>query len=116
MSEEDIVESLMSELRASVQRRMISDVPVGAFLSGGVDSSGILALMREQTAGEIKTYSIGFEGAPSYNETDDARKVARQFGANHIERIVGPEDIIELLPEIVDIYDEPLADAPCTLR
>ncbi len=110
-SEDELEARLLRELRRSVEYRMISDVPVGAFLSGGVDSSAIVALMSERTDKQIKTYSIGFEDAPGYDELEHARAVARRFGTDHHERIVTPEDIRAFLPRVVEIYDEPLADA-----
>lgn len=102
---------LLDGLRQSVGYRMISDVPVGAFLSGGVDSSAIVALMAERAAHPIKTYSVGFEGAPDYDELDPARRVSALFGTDHHERVVTAQDIRDFLPRIVEIYDEPLADA-----
>lgn len=110
-SREELEARLLSELRRSVRYRMISDVPVGAFLSGGVDSSAIVALMCEHTDQRIKTYSIGFRDAPGYDELEHARAVADRFGTDHHEKIVTPEDIRTFLPRVVDIYDEPLADA-----
>lgn len=110
-SREELEARLLCALRQSVRYRMISDVPVGAFLSGGVDSSAIVALMSEQTDQRIKTYSIGFRNAPGYDELEHARAVARRFDTDHHEKIVTPEDIRTFLPRVVDIYDEPLADA-----
>ena len=102
---------LLEELKASVKRRLLSDVEVGAFLSGGVDSSAIVALMRAFHEGPIKTYSIGFKDAPTYDELSSARYVANLFKTDHYETVLGPEDIREFLPKVVDIFDEPLADA-----
>lgn len=110
-SEDELEARLLSELRRSVRYRMISDVPVGAFLSGGVDSSAIVALMSEQTDQRIKTYSIGFHNAPGYDELEHASTVANLFDTEHHEKIVTAEDIRTFLPRVVDIYDEPLADA-----
>ncbi len=109
--EETLQQRLLDKLQLSVNRRLISDVPVGAFLSGGVDSSAILALMRAQTTKPVTTYAVGFKDAPGYSELHHARRVAKQFGTHHREIIVGPEDIRNFLPSIVDIFDEPLADA-----
>lgn len=109
--EEALQGRLMDELERSVRSRMISDVPVGAFLSGGVDSSAIVALMSALTDHPVQTYSIGFEGAPGYDELGPARRVAERFGSDHHERVVTAQDIRDFLPRIVDIYDEPLADA-----
>lgn len=109
--EESIRTRLLQELRASVKKRMLSDVDVGAFLSGGVDSSAVVALMRECHSGPIKTYSIGFKDAPAYDELSIARQVSDMYGTQHHETVVGPEDIREFLPRVVDIFDEPIADA-----
>lgn len=106
-----IEERLLSELRRSVGLRMISDVPVGAFLSGGTDSSAIVALMSERTDHPVKTYSIGFKDEPAYDELEHARKVADRFQTRHHEKVVTREEIRDFLPRIVEIYDEPLADA-----
>jgi asparagine synthase (glutamine-hydrolysing) len=104
-------EAIEAALDASVRRRLVSDVPVGAFLSGGVDSSAVVAMMQKYSEGPIKTYSIGFEGAPGFDESEHARRVAGLFGVEHVERNVTARDIRDLLPNIVDLYDEPLADA-----
>ncbi|MDL1975735.1 MAG: asparagine synthase (glutamine-hydrolyzing) [Deltaproteobacteria bacterium] len=107
----EIENLVLTDLERSVQYRMVSDVPVGAFLSGGVDSSAITALMKNNTSSTINTYSIGFQNSPNYDELVYARKISKQFGTNHFEKIVTPQDILDFLPKIVDIYDEPLADA-----
>lgn len=111
LSEHNLQQKVYTELEQSVQRRLLSDVPVGAFLSGGVDSSIIVSLMKQSTSATIKTYSIGFKNSPSYNELDYAQQIASRFNTEHIEKIVEPEDIEEFLPQIVEIFDEPLADA-----
>jgi asparagine synthase (glutamine-hydrolysing) len=98
-------------LSDSIDRQMVADVPVGIFLSGGVDSSGIVALASQRTSVPLTTYSVGFQGAPDYDELAYARTIARQFKTNHVERIVERNEIAEFIPKIVDIYDEPLADA-----
>lgn len=100
---------LMSKIEESVQLRMISDVPVGAFLSGGVDSSAIVAIMSKFSTKPIETFSIGFE-EEKYNELEHARVIAEKFKTNHNELIVDPQDV-ELLPEIVRGYEEPYADS-----
>ena len=111
LSEEELTNLILKEFQASIDFRMVSDVPVGAFLSGGVDSSAIVATMRKFSATTIKTYSVGFEGAPGYDELKFARKIAAQFNTDHYEKVVNRDDIAELLPKIVEIYDEPLVDA-----
>ncbi len=106
---EDYAQELRSLLRAAVRRRMISDVPLGAFLSGGIDSSVIVALMSEASEERIKTFSIGF-AEQSFNELDYASIVARHFDTDHHVEILRP-DAQELLLTVADYLDEPFADA-----
>lgn len=102
---------LMEHLKRSVERRLVSDVPLGVFLSGGIDSSSIVALMAElMPADRIKTFSIGFQEA-SFDESLYAKEVARLFGTDHHEKIFTPAAMLETLPEVWDFLDEPLADA-----
>ncbi len=108
--ENAIQESLLDKFDQSVQLRTISDVPVGAFLSGGVDSSAIVASMAN-SVGQINTFSIGFEGQPDYDELRYAEQVATQFSTNHFEKTITKQDVVEFLPLISEIFDEPLADA-----
>lgn len=110
-SEDDLIELVYQGLEKSVRYRLVSDVPVGAFLSGGVDSSAMVALMSRYTRYKIKTYSIGFLNQPAYNELEFASHIAKRFGTEHYEKVVTPGDIIEFLPVIVEVFDEPLADA-----
>lgn len=109
-SEKELEDLVYSKLEESVKLRMISDVPVGAFLSGGVDSSAIVALMRENTPNEIKTFTIGFENQPNYNELKYAEKIAKRYNTNHFVKTVSPNDLLDFIPKITDIYDEPQAD------
>lgn len=110
-SEEECVEKIREKLMESVRIRMISDVPLGAFLSGGIDSSAIVAAMARLSDQPVKTYSIGFEGPDSfYNELPYARVVAKEFGTDHHEIIVRPE-IGKLLPSLIWHLDEPIADS-----
>ncbi|HKR04619.1 MAG TPA: asparagine synthase (glutamine-hydrolyzing), partial [Bacteroidia bacterium] len=111
--ENELKEIVLTGLKKSVDYRMVSDVPVGAFLSGGVDSSAIVALISGKTSYPVKTYSIGFENAPGYDELKHAQKVSKIFKTDHYEKIVTPADIKNLLPEIINIFDEPLADSTC---
>ncbi len=113
LSFEATEEQLYHELQKSVNYRMVADVPVGAFLSGGVDSSAIVAMMSKMTSSPIKTYSIGFAGQPDYDELIYARKISKQFNTEHYEKVVTAKDIVEFLPHIVNIFDEPLADSTC---
>lgn len=112
-SENELSDQVFNELKKAVDYRMVSDVPVGAFLSGGVDSSAVVALMRAASNSDVKTYSVGFEGQPDYDERIYAEKISKQFNTQHFEKIVSPSDIANLLPEIAAIFDEPLADATC---
>jgi len=107
--EETLCEVIRQKLQESVKLRLISDVPVGAFLSGGVDSSIVVGLMAKNGGSPVKTFSIGFE-EEEFNELDYARIVSNHFGTDHLEFIVRP-DAIEILPKLVWHYNEPFADA-----
>lgn len=112
IANEDAARALISDgLDEAVGLQMISDVPVGAFLSGGVDSSAIVALMSKKTSVPIRTYSIGFQDSADYDERKYAEIISRRYSTDHHERIVTPQDLVEFLPRVVDIFDEPLADA-----
>jgi asparagine synthase (glutamine-hydrolysing) len=108
-SRDEYVERLRTDLRSAVALRMQSDVPLGAFLSGGVDSSIIVALMQQLAGGPVKTFSIGFS-VPEYDESQHARKVAEYLGTEHHEFRVEP-DGLDILPKLVWHYDEPFADS-----
>lgn len=109
LSEEEWKKKIMEKLEESVKLRMISDVPLGAFLSGGVDSSAVVALMSKLSDKPIKTFSIGFE-EEKYNELKYARIIAEKFKTDHKEFIVKP-NAIEMLPKLVYQYEEPYADS-----
>jgi asparagine synthase (glutamine-hydrolysing) len=102
---------LQSVLAESVSRHLISDVPVGLFLSGGLDSSAILAFMSRSGSSAISTFSVGFEGLPKLSELDRGRLVAKRFGSRHQEVIVGEGDVLSHLPELARQMDEPIGDA-----
>ena len=108
-SEADLSAQLVHLLRDAVRSRMVADVPLGAFLSGGVDSSGVVALMSEASASPVQTCSIGFDVA-AYDETSYARQVAAKFGADHAERIVAADDF-GAMDSLAAMFDEPFADA-----
>ncbi|OGI30592.1 MAG: asparagine synthase (glutamine-hydrolyzing), partial [Candidatus Moranbacteria bacterium RIFCSPLOWO2_12_FULL_48_12] len=109
LSEEEWRKRILEKLEESVKLRMISDVPIGAFLSGGIDSSAIVALMAKNSPTPIKTFSIGFK-EEKYNELKYAKIVADRFKTDHTEFIVLPH-AIELLPMLVRQYEEPYADS-----
>lgn len=114
-SEDDIAERLLATLRTAVQLRKVSDVPVGVFLSGGIDSSTNTALFSEGETGAVKTFSIGYDGQyQSYrNELHYARAVADRFGTEHHERLLSQQDLLDFLPHMVRLQDEPIADPVC---
>jgi asparagine synthase (glutamine-hydrolysing) len=114
-SEEEISGLILQQLRTSVKLRKISDVPVGVFLSGGVDSSTNARLFAEDSTGPVKTFSIGYVGEhKSYpNELAYARRMANSIGSEHYERLLSLDDLIEFLPEMVRLQDEPIADPVC---
>jgi len=107
---EDYIEEIYERLRESVRKRLISDVPLGVFLSGGIDSSTVTALMSEVAASKIKTYSIGFK-EKSFDELSYAQQVANLFGTDHREFVVESNLVKELVPVLMKYLDEPLADA-----
>jgi asparagine synthase (glutamine-hydrolysing) len=115
VSEQEIAERILSELRTAVKLRKVSDVPVGVFLSGGIDSSTNAALFSEDEERPIKTFTIGYEGEnPSYpNELRYARQMATHVGAEYHERILTQNDLLDFLPQMVHLQDEPIADPVC---
>jgi len=108
--EQAVASGLLDHLRRSVRSQMVSDVPVGAFLSGGVDSSAIVALMSEVSDRPVRTFSIGFSDFLKYDERRFAADVARRFGTEHMERIVTREELVGLLPQVAEISVDPVAD------
>ena len=112
LSERQWIDRVRTQLEESVRMQMVSDVPIGAFLSGGVDSSAVVGFMARHSQQPIRTYAIGFSGGEAeqlYNELPYARRVAELFGTQHREILVKP-DVVDLLPKLLWHMDEPIAD------
>jgi asparagine synthase (glutamine-hydrolysing) len=110
LSPGEYAERVIGLLDDSVRLRMIADVPVGAFLSGGVDSSTVVALMKRHATGPVKSFSLGFTVGGAYNELPDARRVAEALGTEHYELLAEDVDLVETLQTLVYHFDEPFGD------
>ena len=109
-TEDGFLQQLDATLKSVVEDQMISDVPLGAFLSGGIDSSLVVALMQSQSARPVRTFTVGFDSS-QYDESRFARDIAAYLGTDHTEARLSGSDALELVPAIPDCYDEPFADS-----
>src|SRR5437868_354933 len=112
-SDEEHKAEILRLLRDSIKKRMMSDVPFGVFLSGGVDSSANVALMSELMSRPVETFTVGFSDAEYLNELDSARRIARDFQTNHHEVIISANEMQKFLPDLVFHQDEPIPDPVC---
>ena len=110
LDENEAVDALERVLSEAIGLQLVADVPVGAFLSGGIDSSTIVALMQAQSSRRIRTFTVGFDEA-GFDEAPHARDVARYLGTDHCEIRVNPAEARAVIPKLPFMYDEPLADS-----
>jgi len=109
-SDSEAIDSLDEVLRSSVKQQMIADVPIGAFLSGGIDSSVTTSLMQEQSMEKIKTFTIGFD-QKGFNEAEHAKAVAKHLNTDHAELYIDSQDLLNVIPRLSELYDEPFGDS-----
>ena len=110
INQDEIEIELEKYLKQTVKKQMISDVPLGAFLSGGIDSSVIVAMMQSQSSNPIKTFTIGYS-ENDYSEAKHAKKIAKYLGTNHTEIYVSSKDAMDVIPKLPNVYDEPFSDS-----
>lgn len=117
LPQEEVIRQTEALMKSAYSYRMVADVPVGVFLSGGYDSASVAALLQTNSGSRIKTFTIGYK-EQAYNESQEAKKIARHLGTDHTEWIVGPNEARDVLHQLPEIYDEPFADnstVPTTL-
>jgi asparagine synthase (glutamine-hydrolysing) len=110
LSDDDAAEAVDRELRASVEGMLIADVPLGAFVSGGIDSGVIAAIMTDLTGGPIDTFNIGFEGGVAVSEHREAARVAAHIGSRHHALMLSPDHVLDAFDRWIEVFDEPFAD------
>lgn len=113
LPDDEVVSELTTRLRTSIARRMVSDVPFGVLLSGGVDSSMNVALMSELMDRPVTTFTVGYRGHEDFNEFQFARQISRRYGTDHHEALIDRQQVQEFLPQLVRLQDEPIADNVC---
>lgn len=109
-SDQEAIDALEATLKQAVARQMVADVPLGAFLSGGIDSSAVVALMQAQSSQRVKTFTIGLAEA-GYNEAVHAKAVAVHLVTDHTEMFVSADQAREVIPRLSQMYDEPFGDS-----
>ncbi|GAA0560824.1 asparagine synthase (glutamine-hydrolyzing) [Chitinophaga japonensis] len=117
LSQHEVIQHTEMLMKSAYNYRMVADVPVGVFLSGGYDSASVAAILQAGSGSRIKTFTIGYK-EKQWDESAEAKKIARHLGTDHTEWIVGPSDALEVLQQLPEIYDEPFADnstVPTTL-
>ena len=109
-SEDNLINELECQIKRSIKQKMVSDVPLGAFLSGGIDSSVVVSIMQSLSPQPVKTFTIGFKDE-AFDEAKDAKLIAKYLGTDHHELYISAQDVIDVIPLISDLYDEPFSDA-----